>query len=187
MSRNEIILALFPAAFIFQPSVSVFTFLARTSRIFKFLGNIVWSYHHLWFFRLHSSPLSAATFASPFLHTKFFISPFFLEVLVFGCSGDFGSSFCLVLLFVCLLFFSTKFIACPSKYFPALLHVRKIVWCNSVLLRQRLVWNCMGLSKARNINFLGIRTFLKRTKYALNGHKIKLVINLIKRAPLPNS
>ena len=84
-------------------------------------------------------------------------------------------------------FFSTNFIARPSKYFPALLHVHKIVWCNSVLVRQRLVWNCMGLIKARNMYFLGIRAFLKRTKYALNGHKIKLVINLTKRAPLPNS
>ena len=187
MSRNEIILALFPAAFIFQPSVSVFTFLARTSRIFKFLGNIVCSYHHLWFFRLHASPLSSATCASPFLHMKSFISPFFpwkFSVWVFWWFRFlllFGLAFCLFA------FFSTNFIARPSKYFPALLHVRKIVWCNSVLLRQRLVWNCMGLIKVRNMYFLGIRAFLKRTNYALNGHKIKLVINLTKRAPLPNS
>lgn len=45
----------------------------------------------------------------------------------------------------------------------------------------------MGLIKARNMYFLGIRAFLKRTKYALNGHKVKLVINLKKRAPLPNT
>ena len=154
MSRNEIILALFPAAFIFQSSVSVFTFLPALVSTFSC---------HV------CEPFSA----SEILHLTFF--PWSFSVWVFWWFRFFLLS-CLA--FCLFAFFSTNFVARPSKYFPALLHVPKIVWCNSVLLRQRLVSNCMGLIKARNMYFLGIRAFLKRTKYALNGHKIKLVINL---------